>query len=263
MLKKNRLKETLKAGQRVFGTWSMLGSASLINTIGYSALDFVIIDMEHGPMSYETVESQLYAAEVTGLSPIVRLGEGSESSILHALEIGAQSIMVSHVSTSEDTQRIVNSCLYQPQGDRGLSPFTRNHGYSDYDLAAKLKHANEQMFIGVLVEGKQGLDNLEKICKIPKLDMVYLGIYDLSQAVGVSGDVTHPKVVNLVKDCVRVIESKGKVTGSVARDKAYIKLLFDAGFRFISYRCDSAVLRDSFAEAQSWYEEMLQKELTL
>lgn len=262
MLKKNCLKEKLTAGKRVFGTWSMLGSASLINTIGYSGLDFVIIDMEHGPMSYETVENQLYAAEVTGLSPIVRLGEGSESSILHALEIGAQSIMVSHVSTSEDAQRIVNSCLYQPEGDRGLSPFTRNHGYSDYDLAAKLKHANEQMFIGVLVEGKQGLDNLEKICKIPKLDMVYLGIYDLSQSLGVSGDVRHPKVIKLVKECVKIIGSNGKVAGSVARDKDYIKLLFDAGFRFISYRCDSAVLRDSLAEAQGWYDKILIEEKT-
>ena len=262
MLKKNRLKEKLTARKHVFGTWSMLGSASLINTIGYSGLDFVIIDMEHGPMAYETVENQLYAAEVTGLSPIIRLGEGSESSILHALEIGAQSIMVSHVSIPEEAQRIVYSCLYQPEGDRGLSPFTRNHGYSDVDLASKLEHANEQIFVGVLVEGKQGLDNLEKICEIPKLDMVYIGVYDLSQSVGASGDVRHPKVIKLVKDCVRIIESKGKVAGSVARDKDYIKMLFDAGFRFISYRCDSAVLRDSLAEAQGWYDKILIEEKT-
>ena len=257
MLRKNLLKNKLEAGKRVFGTWSMLGSASVIDTIGHTNLDFVITDMEHGPMSYETVEKQLYAAECNGMSLIVRLGDGNESSILHALEIGAQSIMVSHVSSPEEARRIVSRCLYQPAGDRGLSPFTRNHGYSDLDLAAKLHHANEQMFIGVLVEGKQGLDNLEMICDIPELDMVYLGIYDLSQSVGVSGDVTHPKVINLVKDCVRVIEANGKVAGSVARDQEYIKLLFDAGFRFISYRCDSAVVKDSFTEAQTWYEEIL------
>jgi 4-hydroxy-2-oxoheptanedioate aldolase len=253
----NRLKEKLKAGNKVFGTWSMLGSPSVMNTIGHAGVDFIIIDMEHGPMTFETVEAQLYATESAGSSPIVRLGEVNEQAILHALEIGAQSLLVSHVSTPEEAAQIVKAALYYPNGDRGLSPFTRNHAYSDEGIAEKLRFANDQMFIGVLVEGKEGLNNLEKICDVENLDMVYLGVYDISMSVGEPGDVNNPKVIKIVRDCVRVINEKGLIAGSVARDKNYLNILAESGFRFISYRADSAVLRDGFEIAREWFNESL------
>lgn len=252
----NHLKEKLKAGERVFGTWSMLASPSVMNVIGTAGLDFVIVDMEHGPMAFETAERQLYFTEVTGCSPIIRISDASESNILHALEIGAQSIIVSHVSTSEEAERIVRSVKYAPQGDRGLSPFTRNHGYSDRDIGKKLRYANEQTFVGVLVEGKEGLNNIEKICQVENLDMVYLGIYDLSQSLGVQGEVRNPEVIKVVRECVKIITSKGLVAGSVAMDRDYLKLLIESGFRFISYRLDCAILLEGFETAREWYKEL-------
>jgi 4-hydroxy-2-oxoheptanedioate aldolase len=91
--------------------------------------------------------------------------------------------------------------------------------------------------------------------------MVYLGIYDISQVLGVPGDVKNKKVVKLIKDMVKMIESQGLVAGSVAPDREYIKLLIDSGFRFISYRADSAVLLNGFSTAYSWFQE-LSKDLT-
>ncbi len=257
MTTENKIKSKLKAGGRVFGTWSMLASPAVMNVIGQAGLDFAIIDMEHGPMSFETVEAQLYAAESAGCTPIVRLGEANEQAILHALEIGAQSLMVSHVSTPEEAARIVKATRYYPEGERGLSPFTRNHGYSDEGIAEKLRFANEQMFVGVLVEGEEGLNQIEKICEVDNLDMVYLGIYDISQSVGVPGDVKNPKVIKIVRDCVKIINEKGLIAGSVARDRDYIQLLVETGFRFISYRVDSAVLREGFEAARGWFQESL------
>lgn len=252
----NRIKSELKAGRTVFGTWSNLSSPSALNVIGQAGLDFVIIDMEHGPTSFETAEMQLYATEASGCTPIIRLGEGSDPTILHALDIGAQSVLVSQVATPEEAQRIVRASKYFPDGNRGLSPYTRNHGYSDTNLAEKLRRANEEMFVGVLVESEVGVANLEKIAQTPALDMIYLGIFDVSMAVGVPGEVCHPKVIKMVRDCVRLIESRGLAAGSVAPDREYLKLLHEAGFRFLSYRIDSAVLREGFVTARSWYEEL-------
>ncbi len=256
MARPNKLKRALHGGERVFGTWSMLGSYTVINTLAHAGLDFVVIDMEHGPMGFETVEQQINAAEVDGLSPIVRLGDSRDSYLLHALEIGAQSIMCSHVATAAEADRIVKACLYHPEGDRGLSPFTRGHGYSDVGLTEKLADANREMFVGVLVEGKEGIDNLEEIAKVPNLDMIYLGIYDISQSLGVPGQVDHPEVVKLVKECVKVITANGKIAGSVAKDQAYIDLLYQAGFGFIAYRVDCAVLREGFVQARGWFDEL-------
>jgi len=256
MTKPNRMKAELKAGRTVFGTWSNLSSPLALNVIGQSGLDFVIIDMEHAPTSFETAEMQLYTTEATGCTPIIRLGEGSDPTILHALDIGTQSLLVSQVSTPEEALRISRASKYYPDGNRGLSPYTRNHGYSDANLPEKLRRANEEMFVGVLVEGELGMNNLEKIAKTPGLDMIYLGIFDISMAVCEPGDVRHPKVIKMVRECVRIIESQGLSAGSVAPDREYLKLLYDAGFRFLSYRVDSAMLRDAFATAHGWYREL-------
>jgi len=257
MTRINKIKSKLKSGQHVFGTWSMLSSPAVMNVIGQAGLDFIIIDMEHGPMSFETAERQIYATESAGCTPIIRLGDGSEPNIVRTLDIGVQGLMVSHVSTADEARRIVQATKYYPVGERGLSPFTRNHGYSDANLATKLRLANEQMFVGVLVEGEEGIGNLNEIAAVPGLDLVYLGVYDISQSVGAPGELNHPKVIKMVRECVQVVEAQGVAAGSVAPDKAYLELLFEAGFRFLSYRADSPVLREGFETARHWYEELL------
>jgi 4-hydroxy-2-oxoheptanedioate aldolase len=257
MNKKNLLKQKLSSGSTVFGTWSALGSPPAMNCMAQAGLDFIITDREHGTMSLETVESQLYYTENTNCSLIVRIGKVDELEILHALDLGAKSIMVSHVSKKEDAIRVVNATRYAPEGDRGLSPFTRNHSYSDINIREKMTHANTQIFVGVLVEGDEGIRNLEEICETPNLDMVYLGIYDISQSVGEPGNVEHPKVINLVKKCVEIINSKGLIAGSVARDPEYMKLLIKTGFKFISYKNDTSVLYGSYLEAKSTFDKVI------
>ncbi|MBA3655786.1 MAG: hypothetical protein H0W69_00365 [Gemmatimonadaceae bacterium] len=234
----------------------MLSSPQVVNVMAQSGLDFLIIDLEHGPTTFETVEAQLYGVEAEGCTPIVRLGEASDTTILHVLEIGAQAILVSHVSTAAEAERIVRAAKYPPTGERGLSPFTRNHGFSDADLKSKLQRANDEMFVGVLVEGPEGIANLDAIASVPGLDLVYIGVYDVSQSVGAPGDLMHPEVVRVVKDCVRIIEGHGLAAGSVGRDRDYLQLLANAGFRFLSYRADSAILRDGLAAARVWYDEL-------
>lgn len=256
MVRVNLMKKKLVSGGSVFGTWSMFSSPSVMNVIGTAGLDFAIIDMEHGPTSFETAENQIYATESAGCTPIIRLGDGSDQNILRALEVGAQAIMVPHVATVEEAKRIVEASKYPPEGSRGLSPFTRAHGYSDVDMQQKLCSANEQMFVGVLIEGEDGMRNLPQIAKVPGLDLIYLGLYDLSQAMGFAGQLEHPNLLKILREFIQVIEEAGVIAGSVARDKAYLKILCESGFRFLAYRVDCAILREGFETARQWYDEM-------
>ena len=113
-----------------------------------------------------------------------------------------------------------------------------------------------------MVEGEDGIRNLEQICETPNLDMVYIGIYDISQSVGEPGNVEHPKVINLVKKCVEIINSKGLIAGSVARDPKYMKLLIESGFKFVSYRNDTSVIYGSFVEAKSIFDKEIEDKKT-
>lgn len=256
MTKDNQVRRRLRGGRTVFGTWSMLASPTVSNVIAEAGVDFVIIDLEHGASSLETVETQAFAAEAAGCTPIARLPEVDEAMILRTLETGVQSLLVSHVSTREEAARVVGAARYAPDGERGLSPFTRWHGYSEADLEAKLRRASEETFVGVLVEGEEGLGNLDEIAATPGLDLVYLGVYDISLTVGVPGQLDDPRVLDVVRSSVQRIESRGPAAGSVARDRDYLNILHSAGFRFLSYWADSAILRSGLEMARGWYEEL-------
>ncbi len=253
----NLLKEKLNSGGSVFGTWSILSSIEGMMVMSSAGLDFIIIDLEHPPTSFQMAQNQVFSMIGTECTPIIRLGENNGLSTLRALETGVQSIMISHISSLSEVEKLVKAAKYYPLGERGLSPFTVHHQYSDNDMAKKLIYANEQQFIGVLVEGESGLNELEGIAKVDEIDMIYLGIYDISQALGVPGDLYNNKVKNFLKDCAKICNENGKSAGTVAPDKDYLNMIIEFGFRFISYRNDSFVLRDGLEKAKTRYEELV------
>lgn len=252
----NQVKARLTNGGSVFGTWTQCASPAVANVLAHSGMDFVTIDMEHGPASFDTAEAMLYAAEAGGSTGMIRLGEGSAPTILRALDIGCQGILVAHVQNGAQAQDIVRAMKYHPEGTRGMAPFTRLHDYSGEALEEKLAQANGQQLSGVLVEDLEGLRNLDEILDVPSLDLVYVGIYDLSQALGKAGQVNDPDVLDEVTRAVQSIEAAGLAAGAVARDREHLAWLLSAGFRYISYLVDTAILSRGFREARTWFEEL-------
>jgi len=241
----NRVKQRLEAGEVAFGTWLQTSSPTVANILAHSGMDFVTVDMEHGPASFSDAEAIVYAIEAGGSTPMIRLGDGSAPTVLKACDLGVQSILVAHVQTPEVARGIVSAMRFSPEGDRGMAPFTRLHGYSSAGLEEKLREANRWQLAGVLVEDSVGLSNLGGILEVDGLDLVYLGIYDISQVLGRPGELDHPEVVATVTGAVHEINAAGKVAGAVCRDREHLRWLLQTGFRYISYLCDTAILAES------------------
>ena len=247
MNKPNTLKNKLRTGnQSVIGTWSSLSSPNVVNVLGTTDLDFVVIDMEHGSMSYETVENMVRAAEAADISPIVRVGNDHEQTILRALETGTRSVMVPHVSTTENAERIAKCCKYFPEGNRGLSPYTRLHDFTHENIQDSLQTENRETLIGILVEGQAGLANLEELVKVDGIDLIYLGLFDICQSVGLPGQLDHPTVLEEIKRCGELIQSYGKASGSMSTSVDYVKMLMELDYKFIAYLNDAAAIKFHF-----------------
>jgi 4-hydroxy-2-oxoheptanedioate aldolase len=246
MTKTNDLKRSLKQGKTVLGTWNILPSSSVVNVLAASGLDFVVIDMEHGPISYETAEDMVRAAEVEGCTPLIRVPRNDEAEILRALDIGAHGVVVPHIETAADREKAIKAIKYHPIGERGLSPFTRAGGYDPEDTAKHTERANAETMSVLIVEGQEGAKNLEAIIDDANVDVVYFGLCDLSQALGIPGQLDSPKLKEFVKDCVTKAKKKQIAVGAFTADMKMLKWFKEIGLQFITYSLDSTELCRAF-----------------
>jgi len=249
--KKISIKTRLKQGEVVNGPWCTLASPSVINVIASVGLDFVIIDMEHGPHSFETVEDMIRAAETENCAPLVRVAKNDEALILNALDIGAHGVVIPHIESKEDAELAISHAKYHPLGKRGFSPFTRAGRYSLRNVQNHSKLQNERILVMLILEGKKGIDNLDDILSIEnireKIDVIYIGAYDLSQAVGFPGQVDHPEVRKNLEICIRKIKESGIAAGGyVAKNRQDMSWMVNMGMQFITLLPDCTILFHAF-----------------
>ncbi len=245
---KKTLKDKLHDGKSVIGTWSTIPSPSVVEVIAQAGFDFIIIDMEHGPMSFETAENMVRAAETKGCTPLVRVSANLDWQILRALEIGAHGVVVPQVTSPKEAERAIKAIKYYPRGERGFSPFTRAGGYTNQDTNKLAAKANKKTLSVLLVEGIQGIAELDSILKVPDIDVIYLGTYDLSQSAGHPGQPNHPDVLAYIKSCVGKIKKHSVAPGILIQDQVELKRAQDLGIQFLAYLADCAILYKTCAD---------------
>lgn len=238
------LKEKLYKGKFVIGTWCELPSPEVINVLAKSGLDFVIIDMEHGAMDFRIASHMIMAAESDNCSPIIRVSRNDESDILRALEIAPKGIIVPHIESVEDRKKAINYIKFSPLGVRSLNPYTRAGSYqSSKDFTKK---QNKDILSILIIEGKKGIIQIDEIIDDESIDVIYVGAYDLSVALGIPGDTKNITIVNTLKDISKKAKEKNKIVGYMFHDKDEYKLLKRLGIQFLCYKVDTTVILDTF-----------------
>ena len=238
---RGELKKKLQAGETVVGPFVIVPSTAMGDALGYAGMDFCILDTEHGSLSMESVTDLVIAAQGTGVAPIVRVGGNEEWPILRALDIGADGVQVPQVNVAEDARRVVRSAKYAPLGERGVSVFTRAGNYYKDDAVDHPARQNEETMTVVHIEGKTGLDNLDEIMTVDGIDVLFLGPYDISQSLGVPGDVRSKIVEDALKEAAGKARAKGRVVGSYAKDVEMGKWLIDLGVQYLSINVDATI----------------------
>ena len=135
---------------------------------------------------------------------------------------------------------------YYPNGNRGLSPYTRSHNFTHIDISDSLQKENQEILVGILVEGEEGLANLDQIVKVGGIDLIYLGLFDICQSVGLPGQIDHPKVLKEIERCCDLIQSSGISAGCMSTNIQNIKILKNNNYKFIAYLNDAASIKYHF-----------------
>jgi len=153
----------------------------------FAGFDFVIIDAEHGPISIQSAQNMIRAAETANITPIIRVANNDEDLILRALDIGAQGIEIPQINSKSQAIKAVRSVKYAPQGERGVCRYVRAANYSSMDKYEYFKSANNETIIIAHIEGVKGINNLDEILSVPDMYVIFIGPYDLSQSLGIPG----------------------------------------------------------------------------
>lgn len=245
----NAIKRKLANGHTVLGIWSIIPSPMVVEILSLSGFDFAILDMEHGIFDTASLDACIRAVEVTGKVPLVRIPGMNPSAAQWALDIGAHGIVVPQVRDAQDAAAVVGMAKYAPLGQRGYNPFTRAANYANPANNRSGKLNNEFSLTCVIVESESALADLDAICATPSVDVVYMGIYDLSVALGVSGDTRHPRVVDVVERSIARIRAAGKAAGMMVRNSSDTARALALGANFLVYGVDSFLIREAAASA--------------
>ncbi len=241
----NGIKEKLKSGKTVYGTWNTIANPTVCEILAQSGIDFQILDMEHGTFGFESLENSIRAIDQYDCSPLVRIAGLNLNDSQKALDLGAHGLVFPQVKSAKDAQIAMSFCHFPPMGVRGLNPFTRFKAYS-VNKDSKLNQTEQSFgFNTIILESKEALLEIDEILKIENLDMVYLGAYDMSVSLGVPGKVDSPEVQSFLETGIQKIRKAGKVAGVMALNSVSAKHLEKCGANFIVLGVDSYLIGSS------------------
>lgn len=244
-MKKNKLKRRLEKGEVVIGPFMKFTDPAVVEIFGFAGFDFVIIDTEHGPISIETAQNLIRAAEVIGITPIIRVTENNPTLILQALDIGAQGVEVPQINDKESAILAIQAAKFTPAGNRGVCRFVRAAGYSALDRYKYFEYANRETISILHIEGTEGINNLEEILSIKGIDVIFIGPYDLSQSLRVPGQVDHPRVTKKMEHIVAISKKAKVVIGTFVDDIGSAKKWIERGVQYIAFSVDVGILYEA------------------
>lgn len=236
------LKARLNGAEPLRGTFIKLNAPAGVEALGASGLDFVIIDGEHAPCDQLTLEHLIRAADCANLPVLVRVPTCDDSSILKVLDLGASGVQLPGLETVEAAQSAAAAVKYAPEGRRGLSFAQRSARYGAMDSEVYLRLSNENLVTVVHIENKEMVEQIEQLCAIEGIDVLFLGPMDLSQSYGCPG---HPEAPAVQAAITRVIDTANRLkkplgifVGTVAAAEKYEAL----GVRYVVIGSDAAFL---------------------
>lgn len=241
---KNQLKTKLSEGKKPLGIFFDTASVSVMECIGRTGFDFVIIDNEHSPVEAESSADFIRAAENCGLTPLCRVRESSRPAILKLLDVGAQGLIIPNVHSPEQVKEIVKYAKYFPIGERGFCP-SRKDGWG-YDIPGSvpdvMAHFNAETLVIPQCETVGALESIEEIVVLEGVDGIFVGPFDLSISMGIPGDFANPVFQAALDRILRACHEAGKFCMLFGGNPDAVVAGYKRGFDAMAYSLDASII---------------------
>lgn len=252
------LKDRLQAGERlnVFGVGRMFHT-NVVAYLGMASLfDGFWIDVEHGGFTTRELELAAGVGRGYGLECFVRVPPTDYALVTRCLESGAAGVMAAQIHSAAQAEEFVRWAKFHPRGSRGLNPLGHDGRFGTTPLGAFTAQANAATFVAIQIETAGAVEEVDQIAAIDGVDLVFVGPSDLSQSLGVVGELTHPRCLEALDRVAEACRRHGKQWGAVTPTPEYARLLIDKGCTLVSAVNDVKLVTAGLDTLRSTFESV-------
>lgn len=239
-----RIRHKIKNGKSSIGSWIQSPDPETAEIMAHSGYDWLAVDLEHGSISHHQLPNIFRAIELGGTLPIARVFDGSSVEIRRALDSGAGGVIIPNVTTSHQLKKSIDACRWPPNGIRGVG-FCRANVYgeffNDYQTIANAP------IIVAMIENKAALDDISSIASTSAVDALFIGPYDLSASLGITGEFENKLFADALRKIWVACQHANMPLGIhvVSPDTSELQKILGDGYQFVAYSIDTVFLRNA------------------
>jgi 4-hydroxy-2-oxoheptanedioate aldolase len=234
----------LGRGETLVGSFVNLGSAVATEIMGIAGFDWLVLDLEHGAGDEAALLGQLQALAASGPATLVRVEAIDLPRFMHALDLGADGVLVPRLRTVEDARRCVEYSRYA--GLRGVARYNRSFHWGRGTRS--LAEVDAETVCAVQIETREAFEEVDEIAAVEGVDVLFVGPVDLGHSLGLDGPADSPELMEVAARIALAAAGHGKAAGVLVRNMAQALRYHDAGFRFLGCNSDGGLLADAAAD---------------
>lgn len=236
--------ETLRQpGACQFGTWVKLGTPETLECLALAGFDFVVVDMEHAPHTFETAYRTIVLAQGMGMKVLARLPDSQGGYVQRILDSGVDGLLIPRVRSVEEARQVAEGMIFSPRGSRGLGITSRAGHWGLKPTPQYVQEGNELVMRAPQLEDQDALRQVEQILGVEGVNAVFVGPGDLALASG--KPATDPENAALIDHLIRVARARGVPCGTAVGDGAAATKAKERGFNFVMVSNDLSLFAKS------------------
>jgi 2-keto-3-deoxy-L-rhamnonate aldolase RhmA len=231
------LRARLSAGGTALGTMVFeFHTLGLPRIVANAGADFVMLDLEHTGWGIEGIRALLAAAAGHDVEPLVRVQGSARQLISPALDVGARGVMVPMIDDATEAGRVVQAARFAPHGSRGFGLL-----YGDQlsqGVGEAMRAAEDGTLVILQIETEAGLHHVEEIAVTPGVDVLWVGQFDLSIAMGIPGAFDDPRMTQAEDRVLAACADAGIAAGVLVGSVDVARAMLARGFRMVALGSD-------------------------
>ena len=239
----NTVRTRLHDGDSTYGTWLTLPDPVAARLLATSGFDWITVEMEHTPTTFETAALSCSLIAAGGTVPLIRVPFNTSENIKRALDNGAWGVIVPMVNSKEEAESVVNASRFPPLGHRSVGGQLNAANFGT-DQATYRQQANDQILVVVMIEHVDAIANIDDILSVPGIDVAFIGPNDLLNSMGKtpSFDSDDAEFVSSLQTVREACKRHGVSAGIHVISPEVAKQRSAEGFQFTALGSDSGFM---------------------